>query len=156
LSLNAVENGLGYAGRAMDDAIPDAPPRMTMTDKVRLGGRVWSAYFRARRGIRRLPLPELVEHLGLPRAAPGIRVAPKRLGQIVGRSLRLGPLRPRCLYTALVLYQLLREQGDEAQLVIGLPREPKHKDAHAWVEVAGMDVGPPPGRRAHEPLARFS
>lgn len=139
----------------MDDAIQDAPARLSIWDKVTLGGRVWAAYVRTRRSVRRLPLPELVERLGVSRSTPNIRVAPKRLGHIVGRALRLGPVRPRCLFTALVLYQLLREQGDEAQLVIGLPRESRHKDAHAWIEVAGVDVGPPPGRGIHEPLARF-
>ena len=41
------------------------------------------------------------------------------------------------------------------QLVIGLPHTPADKDAHAWVELAGTDVGPPPGRASHEELARF-
>jgi hypothetical protein len=40
-------------------------------------------------------------------------------------------------------------------LVIGLPREAITKDAHAWVELDGTDVGPPPGRAGHEPMARF-
>ena len=57
--------------------------------------------------------------------------------------------------SSLVLYRLLREQGDDAELVIGLPQTPADKDAHAWVELAGRDVGPPPGRGPHEELARF-
>ena len=31
----------------------------------------------------------------------------------------------------------------------------RHKDAHAWVELAGVDVGPPPGRNGHVELARY-
>ena len=58
--------------------------------------------------------------------------------------------------SALVLYRLLREQGDEPELVIGLPQTAADKDAHAWVELGGVDVGPPPGRGTHEELARFS
>jgi hypothetical protein len=54
-----------------------------------------------------------------------------------------------------VLYRLLRSRGEPAELVIGLPREPKDKDAHAWVELDGRDVGPPPGKAGHEQLARY-
>jgi hypothetical protein len=57
---------------------------------------------------------------------------------------------------ALVLFRLLREQGDAAELVIGLPENPGGKDAHAWVELEGVDVGPPPGRSGHDEMARFS
>jgi len=55
-----------------------------------------------------------------------------------------------------VLYRLLREQGDAAELVIGLPKNPADKSAHAWVELDGVDVGPPPGRNGHEQMARFA
>jgi hypothetical protein len=55
-----------------------------------------------------------------------------------------------------VLYGLLRDQGDEAELVIGLPLEPKDFDAHAWVEIREADVGPPPGQGRHQELARYS
>jgi hypothetical protein len=55
-----------------------------------------------------------------------------------------------------VLYRLLREQGDAAVLVVGLPEAAINKDAHAWVELNGIDVGPPPGRAGHEPMARFT
>ncbi len=47
-----------------------------------------------------------------------------------------------------MLYRLLREQGDAAELVIGLPKNPADKSAHAWVELDGVDVGPPPGPTA--------
>ena len=74
----------------------------------------------------------------------------------MSRSLGLGPIRARCLFTSMVLFRLLRDQGDEPELVIGLPIEPKDKDAHAWVELGGRDVGPPPGRGRHEELARYA
>ena len=54
-----------------------------------------------------------------------------------------------------VLFQLLREQCDEAELVIGLPDDGRNRIAHAWVELDGRDGGPAPGRGTHEPLARF-
>jgi len=80
---------------------------------------------------------------------------PRRLGRIVARVLHVGPWRARCLHTSMVLFRLLREQGDTAELVIGLPREPRDKDAHAWVEIDGSDIGPPPGRGRHEEIARY-
>jgi transglutaminase-like putative cysteine protease len=101
-------------------------------------------------------LPEVVTDLGtVNRAYRSPRRRPARLGRIVSRVLRIGPWRARCLHTSIVLYRLLREQGDDAQLVIGLPLEPKDKDAHAWVEMDGHDVGPPPGRGEHVELARY-
>jgi hypothetical protein len=105
--------------------------------------------------MKREPLPQFAHDLGRtttlsPRQPPGL------LSHAVDRSLRVGPLNPRCLITALVLYRLLREQGDEPELVIGLPPEARDLKAHAWVELAGRDIGPPPGKGRHTPLARFS
>jgi hypothetical protein len=132
----------------------EGPPRLGPLVKIRLGLRVWYWFIVVRLGLRRIPLPELVERLGRP-GATSRRADPERLGRAVAGALRVGPMNPRCLFTALVLFRLLRGQGDPAELVIGLPREPKDKDAHAWVELHGMDVGPPPGRGLHEELARY-
>ena len=71
------------------------------------------------------------------------------------RTLKVGRRQPTCLVNALVLYRLLREQGDHAELVIGLPAKAADKDAHAWVELDGVDMGPPPGRSGHAEMARF-
>jgi Transglutaminase-like superfamily len=60
------------------------------------------------------------------------------------------------LINALVLYRLLREQGDPVELVIGLPEQAADERAHAWVELEGRDVGPPPGRAGHSEMARLS
>ena len=105
-------------------------------------------------GLRREQLPAYVARLGKPRErrAP---LSPARLSRAVDRSLRLGSHRPRCLVNALVLFRLLREQGTPAELVIGLQETPADKDAHAWVELDGADVGPPPGKGPHLELARF-
>jgi transglutaminase superfamily protein len=128
---------------------------MGTREKAVLVGRVYLCFASTYLQARRHPLPELMEALldAKPTGVPPLD--PKRLGRIVQRLLRLGPWRARCLWTALVLYRLLRGQGDAPQLVIGLPREPKDKDAHAWVEIDGLDVGPPPGRSFHEELARY-
>jgi hypothetical protein len=96
-----------------------------------------------------------MQDLGATRPTRRRRVDPRKLGRIVQKVLGFGPWKARCLWTALVLYELLREQGDAPQLVIGLRRDPTDKDAHAWVEIDGVDVGPPPGRRGHEELTRY-
>ncbi|HZT92718.1 MAG TPA: lasso peptide biosynthesis B2 protein [Gaiellaceae bacterium] len=123
-------------------------------EKVRLACRVWSVYARVRLALAHEPLPALVARLGRPpRRAPA--QPPDRLARAVDRSLRLGRRQPRCLVSALVLFRLLREQGDPAELVIGLPEGARTKDAHAWVELGARDVGPPPGRGANRELARY-
>ena len=121
---------------------------------MRLASRVWRTYVRVRIGLRRSPLPALVQQLG---QAPvrGVRHPPSLLSLAVDRALRLGPLRPRCLTSSLVLYRLLREQDDAAQVVIGLPPQARDHAAHAWVELDGRVVGPPPGRGRHAPIARY-
>jgi hypothetical protein len=113
--------------------------------------RAWAAVV----ARRRQPLPELVAGLArTPRSRPSL-VEPVRLGRLVWRRLRLGPWEPVCLPRALVLYRMLREEGRPAEIVIGLPTSARSKDAHAWVELDGVDVGPPPGRHSHVELARY-
>jgi hypothetical protein len=113
----------------------------------------WYLIVRVRTG--REPLPELAARIGDAGPAGGRRIPPRQLAWAVDRSLHIGSARPRCIFNALVLYRLLREQGDAAELVIGLPKNPADKSAHAWVELDGVDVGPPPGQNGHEPMARF-
>ena len=126
-----------------------------LTQKALLAARVWHTYLVVQRGLRRKRLPELVSELGTKTGA-GDRHSPALLSLAVHRSLHVGPYRPRCLVGALVLFRLLRLQGDAAELVIGLPGNPRTHDAHAWVELHGYDVGPPPGRGRHVQFARFS
>ena len=122
--------------------------------RARLALRIWRCYVRVKVGLRRTPLPALVRELGYGVVRPGGH-PPSLLSRAVYRSLRLGPVRPRCLTSSLVLYRLLREQGDAAEVVIGLPAEARDHAAHAWVELGARDVGPPPGRGGHAPIARF-
>jgi hypothetical protein len=119
--------------------------------RVALFVRVWMAFVEVR--VDRRPLPQLVARQR-PRR-PRRRVAPARLSSAVYRSLNIGPLRTRCMWNALVLFRLLRAQGDEAALVIGLPADATDQSAHAWVELAGRDIGPYPGRNGHEEMARY-
>ena len=133
------------------------PRRLSLLGKVRLAARVWLRFARVRRAVDREPLPAFVSELGgTGRSSPRSAHAPATLSTAVHRSLRIGRRRPRCLINALVLFRLLREQGEAAELVIGLPEAARDHRAHAWVELAGRDVGPPPGRTGHREVARFS
>jgi hypothetical protein len=129
--------------------------RINTGAKMAIVVRAWWSFVSVEVGRRRFPLPMLVQRLrGRSRADVPV-IQPARLGHIVGRVVRLGPYRPRCLTLSLVLYRMLAEQGEQPELVIGLPRVARSKDAHAWVEVDGVDVGPPPGRGDHQELARY-
>jgi hypothetical protein len=123
--------------------------------RIVLALRIWGSFLSIRLRRRAQPLPQLVERLGRPggsrRADP-----PARLARAVDRCLRISPLwEARCLDASLVLYGLLRRQGESAQLVIGLPEDADGHEAHAWVEIDGVDVGPPPGRGTHVRMASF-
>lgn len=119
--------------------------------------RILGAFVVVRALLRRRGLPELVRELGQrARRRRRRHQYPARLGRSVAAVLRVGPLRARCLVTSLVLFRLLREEGYEPVLVLGMPDEADSPMAHAWVEIAGHDVGPPPGRGVHRELMRFS
>jgi hypothetical protein len=130
--------------------------RLNRLTKAHLWLRIirWYLVVRVRTG--REPLPKLAARIGDVGPARGDRIPPRQLAWAVDRTLHLGRRRPRCIFNALVLYRLLREQGDAAELVIGLPKNPADKAAHAWVELDGVDVGPPPGQNGHEQMARFA
>src|SRR6266508_4401421 len=133
----------------------EAPRRLSGPAKLALALRIWGLFLATYAAVKRRPLPEVIAGLSDSTGAAAFRVEPRRLATIVRQVLRLGPWQARCLWVALVLYRLLRLQGDRPELVIGLPLEPKDKDAHAWVELGGVDVGPPPGRAGHQELARY-
>lgn len=123
--------------------------------KASLFVRVWVWFVIITVLLRIRPLPELVGRLTVAPTPPLPQTPPRRLGRAVWRSLSIAGYRPRCLTASLVLYRLLAEQGRSAELVVGLPPEPTDNRAHAWVEVNGVDVGPPPGKQGHEELARY-
>jgi hypothetical protein len=123
--------------------------------KVRLALSVWYWYLRIRYRLRRADLPAIVQWLATPPPAPTAPVDPRRLGRIVARCLPYRLLRGTCLPQSLTLFRLLHLQGLGPELVIGLPAQPKSPEAHAWIELGGRDVGPPPGGRLHRPFARY-
>jgi hypothetical protein len=123
---------------------------------VALASRVWLEYARVASQIRRRSLPDLVGTLETtPRRVSQAPLDPVRLGKLVARLLNRGPLRPRCLTLSLVLFRMLVRQGMRPQIVIGLPPSPSSHEAHAWIEVEGRVIGPPPGRLGHEEMVRY-
>lgn len=130
--------------------------RLSTTAKIVLVLRTWYWFAVVHVLLRTRALPRVVERLRPD--APSVTRAqlnPRRLGRIVGRALRLRDKQARCLIGSLVLYRLLHEQGMQAELVIGLPISAEDHAAHAWIEVDSLDVGPPPGRFGHQPIARY-
>lgn len=139
------------AGPPARPAAPTAP--LGVTGKVRLLAVIWLTAVRVVIELRRAPLPAVVDRLSADDGR-GPR-SPALLSRAVSRGLRIGPWVPRCLIRTLVLYRLLRAQGEEAVVVIGLPGRRPTRDAHAWVELDGRDMGPDPGAAGHLPLARY-
>lgn len=129
--------------------------RPSLGAKITLAVRTWYLFFVVHSELARQPLPRIVERLRSVEHSRPYRLPAGVLGRGVARLLTIGPVRARCIVTALVAFRLLREQGDEPELVIGLEPNPRSGDAHAWLEIDGRDVGPPPGRAAHEELARY-
>jgi hypothetical protein len=130
--------------------MPTLPTRSVLAVRVL----VWAIVVRW--WLRRLPLSSIVQRLAVVDRRRTQRINAGVLGRGVRRLLSVGPLRARCLVMALVHYRLLREQGDRPELVIGLQDRPLTSDAHAWVEIDGIDVGPPPGRGVHRELLRYA
>ena len=128
---------------------------LSLPRKVLLAARIWALALFVVITTRLMPLPRLVALLSSRSPRGTLELAPRRLGSIVGRTLTVAGRPPRCLIAALVAYRLNRAEGHLVQLVIGLPLKPSDKDAHAWLELAGVDVGPPPGRLGHVELARY-
>jgi hypothetical protein len=60
-----------------------------------------------------------------------------RIARFVRASARHLPGGRNCLVEALTLWWLLRRRGIESEIRIGVRREPRGLDAHAWVECGG-------------------
>jgi hypothetical protein len=132
---------------------PTTSQPASIATRIRLLVRVWLTAAAVLVALRRHSLPEAARVLG--RDGTDDRTPPALLSRAVSRGLRIGPWRPRCLIRSLVLYRLLRRQGEAADLVIGLPERAETHEAHAWVELNGRDIGPWPGRGRHRELTRY-
>jgi Transglutaminase-like superfamily len=117
--------------------------------------KIWFWFVAVHARLRMHPLPEAVQSLRPRVGGARYPISPRGLGKVIVRVLTVGGHTPRCLINALVHYRLLAEQGLPAVLVIGLEADARDHKAHAWVELDGVDVGPPPGQAGHVPLARY-
>ena len=128
---------------------------LPLRQKALLLLRIWFWFVAVHVRLRLRPLPEVITQLRAAGHGDPLPIAPARLGAVIPAVLTLGGHTPRCLINALIHYRLLTEQGESPEIVIGLPDQAEDHLAHAWVELAGIDVGPPPGRSGHVPLARY-
>lgn len=62
----------------------------------------------------------------------------RRTARVVGIAVRRGFYRANCLPQSLVLWFLLRRQGIESDLRIGVRKNANQCEAHAWVECLGQ------------------
>jgi len=129
--------------------------KLPWPDRVYLAVQIWYWYVRIRLRIRYATLNDLVAWLARSRGTRNSQIEPRRLGRIVARTLPFGLSGSTCLTRSLILYRLLHREGLDPALVVGLPAQPKNHEAHAWIELGGRDVGPPPGGRHFAPLARY-
>lgn len=122
--------------------------------KIVLAIRIWALAGLAWWRMKREPLPELVMSWSTTSTTSDSR-SPHRVSHVVDRVLSIGRWQPRCIIRALIVYRLVSERGYKPNLVIGMPIESDTKDTHAWVELAGKDMGPWPGRGDLESLVAF-
>jgi hypothetical protein len=129
---------------------------LNLRQKLHLAARIWGWSLLVRVASLIRPLPWVIRWMSAGKSrAPRQALMPRRLGQVVRRVLTVAGRPPRCLVAAMVAFRLLRVEGHPVELVIGLPEQPQDKEAHAWLELDGIDIGPPPGRGSHVELARY-
>jgi hypothetical protein len=77
----------------------------------------------------------------------------RAVARMVVAAANRGPYKPACLPTSVVLQWLLRREGIEATLCLGVRRREGKLDAHAWVEHRGQPLLD--ALTGHERLADF-
>ncbi len=107
--------------------------------------RAWGYLLVADAALRFVAFPRVERLLTL--LAGGRRrqavLAADRLATLVAAAARHHVRPMTCLPRALALQALLRRNGIQAELRIGVRREAGSLQAHAWVEHAGSPVGEP-------------
>lgn len=71
------------------------------------------------------------------RSEPAVETV-ERTARMVRAALHYGVGRPTCLAESLGLWYLLRKQGLDADLRIGVRKTAQQFEAHAWVEFGGV------------------
>jgi transglutaminase superfamily protein len=123
-----------------------AHPPLARGAKVALGLEILAAYGRVRWLLWRGDLVTTLKRLraeggAATKALPVDELDGRRLGNAVGRTLRVLPTDARCLMRSLVLSSLLARRGIDSSLVIGVRSDPSFA-AHAWVEHDGEALLP--------------
>jgi hypothetical protein len=78
------------------------------------------------------------------RPDPGEAEARARtVARVAGIAAGRGPVRATCLRRSLLIWWLLRREGIEAEIRIGVRRDGEELSAHAWVEHRGIPLGEP-------------
>ena len=111
--------------------------------KLQLAREILAAYVRVRWLMRRSDLVSTLDQLRVWARAHSreAETTGVRLGNAVGRTMRLLPTDSRCLMRSLVLSSLLARRHVDATLVIGVQPGPSFA-AHAWVEQDGRPLLP--------------
>lgn len=107
--------------------------------------RAWAYLLTANVALRFVAFPRVERLLAL--LSRGGRPQPAfpadRLAALVTAAARHHLLPMTCLPRALALQALLRRNGIQAELRIGVRREGGALQAHAWIEHAGSPIGEP-------------
>lgn len=82
------------------------------------------------------------------------RTAPKAIARLVQLASWHGFYAPNCLQRSLVLWGLLRRQGIESDLRIGVRKQTGQFEAHAWVEYEGCVLND--SQEVHQQFAPFA
>lgn len=95
---------------------------------------------------------ERVSSNAAPRHADATELqAAERLAQLAGIAGRRGAITATCLRQALLVYCLLRWRGFAPTFMLGVRKLEESFDAHAWVELQGVQLGQ--ADLAHTPFA---
>jgi len=73
------------------------------------------------------------------------------IARVAGIAAARGPVRATCLRRSLLIWWLLRREGIESALRIGVRHEAGTLQAHAWVEHEGVPFG-----EMNDPVARYA
>jgi hypothetical protein len=80
------------------------------------------------------------------RVGSEVQAQAESIARMVAIAASRGPVRTSCLRRSLVTWWLLRAQGIETRVRVGVGgRDGRDLNAHAWVEHEGLPIGESPG-----------
>lgn len=94
-------------------------------------------YRRTHAALSRWPGPRVTRFS----SEAGAAARARSIARIVAIASGRGPVRATCLRRSLVVWWLLRREGIDSQVKVGVQRGPEGLDAHAWVEFLGLPLG---------------